>query len=80
MTAEISAQDRTFDFKIGQRTRKIRLDAGLTMVDAAEVLGISFSQISRKEYGQNPYTSAELVRLAKLYKTTVEKFFRGLKI
>lgn len=80
MSARIAAQDRTLHFELGQRTRDIRLKLHLTMMDAGNELGISFSQISRKEHGQHNYTPAELMRLAKLYKCKVGDFFKGLKI
>lgn len=80
MSQKIADEDGALHCSLGQRARDRRVKANLSMADAGDKLGISLSQVSRKELGEHPYTPAELVRLAKLYGCKVEDFFKGLKI
>jgi len=65
-----------FDHDIGGRLRAARIDAGLTLTDAAKRLGTSTSQLSKIERGQlvNPPRVSLLSKAASLYKKPLNEF------
>ena len=54
------------------RIRNLREDADLNQTQVAEHLGMSQTGYSKYEPGENDIPSQVLIRLAKLYKTSVD--------
>lgn len=61
---------------IGERLRELRLERGLTQVEAAERLGTDQPLISRYERGL-PMSLEMLAQLADAYDTTLDYIVRG---
>ena len=57
---------------LGLRLKEARLYRGLSQDDIAGHIGVSRSALSRMEGGTRNVSAAELSRLAKLYKTTID--------
>jgi transcriptional regulator with XRE-family HTH domain len=57
-----------------QRLRKARLDAGLTQVQAAELLGRAQSFVSKCESGERRVDVVELEEFAKIYGRSLSFF------
>lgn len=66
--------------RLGRNLKRARVRAKLSQTAAGDAIGVSFSQLSRYELGQNPVPAAMLPRLAKLYGVKVDEFFRGLRL
>jgi transcriptional regulator with XRE-family HTH domain len=58
--------------ELGQRLRDARELLGLTQEDTAGALGIQRTSVTSMEMGKRKVTSTELVRLAALYRRSVE--------
>jgi phage repressor protein C with HTH and peptisase S24 domain len=59
---------KTKNDEIGARLKKARKDAGLTQVDVAKALGVTFGAVSQWAYSQTSPKGRNLIALAKLYK------------
>src|SRR5579883_773279 len=67
--------ERDLHAAIAGRLLSLRKGKGMRMKDAAAALGISKSQISRIERGQQGVSVVELMRFAHLYGVNVAHFF-----
>jgi transcriptional regulator with XRE-family HTH domain len=76
----IANEDAALHTALGANLRVARKAAGKTQQDVLPALGITLSQLSRYETGENVITPARMVRLANLYGVTVGRFFNGLKV
>jgi transcriptional regulator with XRE-family HTH domain len=63
------------DIAIGQRIRARRLTSGLSQVELADSLGISFQQVQKYEKGVNRVGSGRLQRIAEVLEVPVAFFF-----
>src|SRR5271154_5783551 len=61
--------------RVGTTLRRKRKEAGLTLAEAAERVGISASQLSRMERAEQPITVLELMTFATLYRCSVTDYF-----
>ncbi len=57
-----------------ERLKKARMEAGLTQVDVADILGKPQSYISKIESGERRLDVLELKRLIKIYKKPASYF------
>ena len=64
---------------IGKRLKSIRLQAGLSQRDLAEMVGLSARAISKYERGMDTPSSADWIRLAKALGVHVEYFLRPIE-
>jgi len=55
-----------------QRIRDLREDADLTQTQIAKQLGMSQTGYSKYETGENDIPTATLIRLARIYNTSVD--------
>ena len=60
-----------------QRLRDLRQDADLNQTQVADYLGMSQTGYSKYETGENDIPSQVLIKLARLYKTSID-FLLGL--
>lgn len=58
-----------------KKLRELRKKAGLTLIDVAEVLGVSESQVSRYETGARRPRLDEAYKLAQLFRVSVVDIF-----
>jgi transcriptional regulator with XRE-family HTH domain len=59
-----------------ERLKKARKEAGLDQEEAANLLGVSQSYISKMEAGQRRIDIVQLKRFAKLYKKQIDYFIK----
>jgi len=68
-----------FDMDFGRNFRKARLQRGLEQKDAAEVLGISPSFLSKVENDKKQPSVDLILKAAEIYKVDPGYFFKGRK-
>lgn len=56
--------EQTVNKRIGARIKAARLERGLSQSDLGRMLGLSFQQIQKYEYGSNCISASKLVHLA----------------
>ena len=61
-----------------RRIRGLRIAAGLTQMQVAEVLGVSQAAYSRLEHGEIEVSLSKLFALAELYGITLEQLIVGI--
>lgn len=61
-----------------RRIRVLRITAGLTQMQVAEVLGVSQAAYSRLEHGEIEVSISKLFALAELYRITLEQLIVGI--
>lgn len=59
-----------------ERLKRARKEAGLEQEEAAKLLGVSQSYISKMESGQRRIDIVQLKRFAKLYKKQIDYFIK----
>jgi transcriptional regulator with XRE-family HTH domain len=59
------------DLLIGQKVRMARIEKGLTQVDLAEALGVTFQQVQKYEAGKNRIAVSRLIDIARVLQTTI---------
>ena len=62
---------------LGERIRNIRLSAGISQETLGDMLGLSYSHISRIENGQKRITLDSLVDLAMIFKIRIDQLLFG---
>lgn len=71
---------KEIDVAVGHRLKAQRLGAIMKQEDAAPKVGISVSQLSRYESGENSTEPAMLLRLAALYGCQPSDFLDGIAV
>lgn len=66
------------DIHVGARLRELRLMKGMTQMELADRLGVSFQQVQKYEKGTNRIGSSRLWDICKVLTTPVSYFFEGL--
>ncbi len=67
------------DIHVGRRMRQQRELCGLTQVELARQLGLSFQQVQKYETGANRISSSRMWQVCKVLDMTPEHFFEGLE-
>ncbi len=67
------------DIHVGRRMRQQREMRGLTQVDLARQLGLSFQQVQKYETGANRISSSRLWQVCDVLDVTPGYFFEGLE-
>jgi transcriptional regulator with XRE-family HTH domain len=65
------------DLVVGSNVRQLRADAGLTLSELAEELGISHQQLQKYETGANRISARMLYELARFFVIPVDQLFEG---
>lgn len=65
------------DLVVGANVRQLRADAGLTLSELAEALGISHQQLQKYETGANRISAGMLYELARFFVIPVDQLFDG---
>jgi transcriptional regulator with XRE-family HTH domain len=65
------------DLVVGANVRQLRADAGLTLSELAEALGISHQQLQKYEIGANRISAGMLYELARFFVISVDQLFEG---
>jgi transcriptional regulator with XRE-family HTH domain len=65
------------DLVVGANVRQLRSDAGLTLSELAEALGISHQQLQKYETGANRISAGMLYELARFFVIPVDQLFEG---
>ncbi len=63
------------DVAVGQQVKQLRLKAGLSQVQVAKAMGISFQQVQKYENGKNRIAASRLGLLAEILQVEVSAFF-----
>jgi transcriptional regulator with XRE-family HTH domain len=72
-----SAKSRLFDAKVGHRLRRARVENGLTLMEVADQLGVSYQQVQKYELGKNVLTLRKFLALATILKRDPHTFWSG---
>jgi len=67
------------DIHLGNRIKMQRRIRGLSQVDLANDLGLTFQQVQKYEYGKNRVSSSRLQQIANALKVPVPFFFEGVE-
>lgn len=71
----MESSDADFEKTVGERTRRLRAERGLTLDQLAEVSGVSRAMISRIERGEASPTASLLARLCSALGVSLSVFF-----
>ncbi len=66
---------RAIDRHVGRRLRERRTELGLSQIELAAAVGVTFQQIQKYERGANRIVASRLYQLAKALGVPVEYFF-----
>lgn len=66
------------DAHVGDRLRHRRLVLGLSQVQLAEMIGVSFQQLQKYEQGKNRISASRIWEIAQAMEVPVGFFFEGL--
>lgn len=66
------------DVQVGKKIREVRLLRGMTQVNVAEKLGLSFQQLQKYETGYNRVSASKMFEIAQLLDVEPAYFFEGL--
>lgn len=67
------------DIAVGKNIRMYRHMKGMTQVQVAEKLGISFQQLQKYETGYNRISASKMWDVSKLLGVSVARFFAGIE-
>lgn len=67
------------DIHVGSRIRQRRALAGMSLMELAERVGISYQQMQKYETGDNRVSASRLWHIAHLLDVPVSYFFEGLE-
>ena len=65
------------DIVVGANVRRLRAEAGLTLTELCEELGISHQQLQKYETGANRISAGMLYQLARFFALPVDALFVG---
>ncbi len=65
---------------VGQRVRMLRMARGMSQVELAKKIGISFQQLQKYESGSNRLTVGRLMQLVEVLNVPVQHFFSADKL
>ncbi len=74
---DVTLDDTSIRTQVATKLRSLRKEHGATLSEVAEKLGISSSQLSRIENGNQDISVVEMMRFAELYGVNVVEFFLG---
>jgi transcriptional regulator with XRE-family HTH domain len=66
------------DLEVARRVRRRRVELGLTLQEAAELVGVPFQQLHKYETGANRISAGRLHRIAQTLDVEVGHFFADL--
>lgn len=67
--------DKSFHTEIGSRIRHLRQNAGVSQIEIAEVLGVTFQQVQKYEKGTNRLNGHSIKLLKEFFDVPYEYFF-----
>ena len=65
--------------EIGDRVRSYRMKNGWTDKELGQMVGMSGRNLNNKERGERDFTFNEIIRLADVFKITLDELIRGVK-
>ncbi|MFZ2632581.1 MAG: helix-turn-helix transcriptional regulator [Desulfosalsimonadaceae bacterium] len=66
---------KEIDIKIGDRIKNLRKNLGLSQIDLAEKISLSFQQIQKYEKGQTKITVDRLQQISEALNVSIRSFF-----
>jgi transcriptional regulator with XRE-family HTH domain len=72
-------EDERVDQHVGAQIKSRRQELGLTQVEIAEALGVTFQQVQKYERGSNRIAASKLWLVAKCLDVSPAYFFEGLE-
>lgn len=73
--APAASPNKTIDKIVGERMKQARIAAGLSQVNLAKRLGVSYQQYQKYESGENRMTIGRLWAVANALKMPISQFF-----
>ena len=70
-----NAEKHPIDAQIGAYLRSLRKDSGLSQIELAKTLGVSYQQLQKYETGQNRLSASRLHQVAQIFEISVAKMF-----
>ena len=64
--------------RVAARVRELRIDAGLTMHDVADALGVSYQQVYKYETGQNRFSAGAIAIVARRLNVEPSAFYESV--
>ena len=77
MTADLDAEDREVDIRLGANVRLRRKLLGMSQGQLAAHLGLTFQQVQKYERGVNRISGSTLLRIAGALHCRVDDLFEG---
>lgn len=68
------------DVHVGVRLKQIRKEKKLTQEEVAEMIGITFQQLQKYEWGHNRISAGKLFLLSSVLAVPLETFYEGLNV
>jgi len=75
--SRMAPEPHPVDVYVGSRIRLLRLSVGISAVELADRVGISFQQVGKYENGSDKVSASKLYAIATAFGVTVEFFFEG---
>ena len=75
-----TAEEKTFDARIGLKIKSRRIELGMTQTDVAEYFNLTFQQMQKIENGSNRIGAGRLYHLSRIFKVSPAYFFEGLDL
>lgn len=67
------------DKHIGRRLQDLRVIRGVSQAELGSVIGVTFQQVQKFEYGKNRIAAAQLFRFATHFGVSVDYFFQNVR-
>jgi transcriptional regulator with XRE-family HTH domain len=67
------------DKKIGIKIRQIRKSWGISQIELAEKIGVSFQQVQKYEKGSTRISASRLMQISEALNVNITTFFEGLE-
>tara|TARA_S200000501_G_C20703110_1_gene690481 strand:+ start:394 stop:831 length:438 start_codon:yes stop_codon:yes gene_type:complete len=72
-------QAKSFNTHVGQRIRDKRNERGMSQIEVANALGVTFQQVRKYERGTNRVSASRLYDLSRILSLPLQIFFEGLE-
>jgi transcriptional regulator with XRE-family HTH domain len=75
----LTERKQVIDKKIGIKIRQIRKSWGISQIELAEKIGVSFQQVQKYEKGSTRISASRLMQISEALNVNITAFFEGLE-